>query len=87
MENQEAKTLNDDLHYILTVLSSHALTRSGAIQERSIKTVDELIDAVSDLLSGWKYIRETHGDLYGVGWDRAQEKAEKIMKKCRGDLS
>ena len=29
---------------------------------------------------GWKYIRESHGDLYGVGWDRAQEKADDAIK-------
>jgi hypothetical protein len=36
---------------------------------------DALREALTDMLSGWRYIRETHGDLYGVGWDRAQEKA------------
>ena len=35
-----------------------------------------LRDALRDMLSGWRYIRNTHGDLYGVGWDRAQQKAE-----------
>lgn len=35
--------------------------------------------ALSDMLSGWRYIREVHGDLYGVGWDRAQDAAEKIL--------
>ena len=35
-----------------------------------------LRDALRDMLSGWKYIRNTHGDLYGVGWNRAQQKAE-----------
>jgi hypothetical protein len=41
--------------------------------------VAELRAALRDMLSGWKYIRETHGDLYGVGWDRAQEKANKAL--------
>jgi hypothetical protein len=35
--------------------------------------------ALADLLSGWRYIRQTHGDLYGVGWDRAQTKAEEAL--------
>ena len=39
-----------------------------------------LRDALKDMLSGWKYIRETHGDLYGVGWDRAQLKAEQALE-------
>lgn len=36
-------------------------------------------DALADMLNGWKYIRESHGDLYGVGWDRAQGKAEAAL--------
>lgn len=44
----------------------------------------ELLEALEDMLSGWKYIRESHGDLYGVGWDRAQDKAEEAVRKARG---
>ena len=36
----------------------------------------ELLLALKDMASGWRYIRQTHGDLPGVGWDRAQSKAE-----------
>lgn len=36
-------------------------------------------DAIQDLRSGWIYIRETHGDLYGVGWDRAESKADEAL--------
>lgn len=42
--------------------------------------IAQLEDALRDMLSGWKYIREVHGDLYGVGWDRAQKKAEDALK-------
>ena len=35
--------------------------------------------ALADMLSGWRYIRQSHGDLYGVGWDRAQGKAENAL--------
>lgn len=35
--------------------------------------------ALVDLLAGWRYIRQAHGDLYGVGWDRAQGKAEAAL--------
>ena len=38
-----------------------------------------LTEALLDMHSGWKYIRRAHGDLYGVGWDRAQEKAEAAL--------
>lgn len=33
-------------------------------------------EALEDMNNGWKYIRCSHGDLYGVGWDRAQDKAD-----------
>ena len=35
--------------------------------------VEALVAAAKDMRSGWEYIRDTHGDLYGVGWDRAQD--------------
>lgn len=41
---------------------------------------DEAREALRDMLSGWKYIRQVHGDLYGVGWDRAQIKAETALE-------
>lgn len=28
--------------------------------------------AAADALSGWRYIRNVHGDLGGVGWDRVE---------------
>jgi hypothetical protein len=34
---------------------------------------DELREATTDALAGWRYIREHHGDLYGVGWDRVEQ--------------
>ena len=43
---------------------------------------DEVRDALMDALSGWKYIRHSHGDLYGVGWDRVQDKLEAILRKA-----
>jgi hypothetical protein len=56
-------------------------TRANA---RLIAAAPELLEALRDMLSGWKYIREVHGDLYGVGWDRAQEKAESAIAKATG---
>ena len=49
-----------------------------------IAAAPELLDALKDMHGGWKYIRETHGDLYGVGWDRAQKKAEAAIAKAEG---
>jgi hypothetical protein len=46
--------------------------------------IARLQDALRDMLSGWRYIREQHGDLYGVGWDRAEQKAIRALKE-QGD--
>ncbi len=32
-----------------------------------------LEEAAKDALAGWRYIRQNHGDLYGVGWDRVEQ--------------
>lgn len=36
---------------------------------------DKLRAALEDMRSGWRYIRCTHGDLPGVGWDRCEASA------------
>jgi len=70
-------------HECTSVFSVH-----GANQKENahlIASAPDLVLALEDLLSGWRYIRETHGDLYGVGWDRTQKKAEKAIAKARGE--
>lgn len=42
----------------------------------------DLEAALRDMLAGWKYIREFHGDLYGVGWDRCEAAAEAALKRA-----
>ena len=63
-------------------------TAQGSEQQeanaRLIAAAPELLEALRDMLDGWKYIRQSHGDLYGVGWDRAQEKAETAIAKATG---
>jgi len=49
-----------------------------------IAAAPELLEALQDMLSGWEYIRANHGDLYGVGWDRAQNKATSAINKALG---
>ena len=53
--------------------------------QQMMAAAPELLDALQDMLSGWKYIREQHGDLYGVGWDRAQNKAIEAISKALGE--
>jgi hypothetical protein len=48
-----------------------------------IAAAPDLLEALRDMLAGWVYIRETYGDLYGVGWDRAQDKANAAIAKAR----
>jgi len=47
------------------------------------QALDLAEDALDDLYNGWLYIRETHGELCGVGWDRAESKAEKALDAVR----
>lgn len=46
------------------------------------KAHEALLEALEDMLNGWRYIRRSHGDLYGVGWDRAEEKAQAAIDKA-----
>ncbi|MCK7258053.1 hypothetical protein L8O18_06180 [Enterobacter asburiae] len=65
----------------------------GADYERSatiananlIAGAPDLLEALQDMLSGWKHIRAMHGDLYGIGWDRAQDKAQAAISKALGE--
>lgn len=50
-----------------------------------IAAAPEMLKALEDILSGWLYIRQVHGDLSEVGWDRAQEKAESAIRKARDE--
>jgi hypothetical protein len=45
---------------------------------------DELLAALEDMLSGWQYIREVYGDLRGVGFNRAENKAVAAIAKATG---
>jgi len=50
---------------------------------RACNAHEALLAACEDLLSGWKYIRQVHGDLYGVGWDRAQQAGETAIANAK----
>jgi len=38
-----------------------------------------LEDALIDARAGLRYVRNTHGNLYGVGFDRVEEKSIKAL--------
>lgn len=52
-----------------------------------ISAAPDLIEALQDMLSGWKYIRAQHGDLYGVGWERSEQKAIAAIAKALGETN
>jgi hypothetical protein len=47
--------------------------------------VDGVVEALKDMREGWRYIREHHGDLYGVGWDRAEQAADAAIARAKGE--
>jgi hypothetical protein len=48
--------------------------------ERLRADAEQWKDLATDAVSGLAYIREVHGDLYGVGWDRVFTKKAAIDK-------
>ena len=69
----------------LTVNEQQRLARAAvsALQqlEAAQRRNGELEDAVRDLRSGLIYIRETYGELYGVGFERAINKADQALSQ------
>ena len=66
-----------DERYQVDWLKHLAAESGGKAAERkgpSEKEVRKIDDALTDALAGWRYIRETHGELYGVGWERVESK-------------
>jgi hypothetical protein len=58
----------------------------GEKRARLIAAAPDLLEALKDILSGWRYIRQdaAHQSIYGVGWDRAQQAAEAAIAKAEG---
>ena len=54
---------------------------TGLTPRQLVERVKELEEALRDMHNGWRYIRASHGDLYGVGWDRCEEKASAALSK------
>jgi hypothetical protein len=46
-------------------------------------TNERLREALADMLAGWRYLRDMYGDLSGVGWDRAEAKAQEALEDGR----
>ena len=40
--------------------------------------LQQMEDLAADAVAGLRYIEQSHGRLYGVGWDRVYEKADRL---------
>lgn len=74
-----------------TVVRYDTCAKSLAMEEvianaNLIASAPELLEALEDMLNGWRYIREMYGDLYGVGWDRAESKSVAAVAKAKGEI-
>jgi hypothetical protein len=68
-----------NLPYGATPAERAEIAENGAVMAAG----PALLAALEDMLSGWRYIRQTHGDLYGVGWDRAEDAATAAIASAR----
>lgn len=66
--------------YLADDFARHRTTAEAASAAR----VAELRNAALDALAGWRYIRQHHGDLYGVGWDRVENALTAALANLRG---
>lgn len=49
-----------------------------------IAAAPELLEALKDAASALRYIREAHGELYGVGFDRVETNSAAAIAKAEG---
>lgn len=67
-------TLRNRVEIEMSELTSQ-VARLEREREQLVHIMRTLMESHSDMLSGWRYIREEHGDLHGVGWDRCEQSA------------
>jgi hypothetical protein len=67
---------------------------NGEANARLISAAPELYEALLDALAGLQYVRQHYydertgtGDLYGVGFDRVEQKAKAAIAKAIGDVN
>jgi len=69
----------NDAYFLCGLVDFSGREFGKEIVQRKDAEIARLREALTDMLSGWAYIRQTHGDLYGVGWDRAENKASAAL--------
>jgi hypothetical protein len=83
----EIRTADTSGDLIATVWCGEEPDAEAAQHARLIAAAPDLLEALRDMLAGWRYIRSSHGDLYGVGWDRAEGKAATAIDKATGEAA
>jgi hypothetical protein len=88
VEFQQELNLPPGSYNVYAHISESTGSEDSPSDESSLEEVKEL---AYDAVSGMKYIEYFNGRLYGVGWDRVFEKADKIFplksgKKWKDDL-
>lgn len=71
-----------DMREVLEAMRLNGLHDEAAAVGIVMQQRADLLEALKDMRNGWRYIRETHGDLYGVGWDRAEDKANAAITRA-----
>lgn len=83
----DENAINDNIGVEIALITSDMRTweEDDANAAHIVKCVnlhDELVDALKDAVSGISYVRQKHGDLYGVGFDRVEMIANAALKKA-----
>lgn len=80
---------DDELRYVAVCACADQMNIHSATDNLAnaylISATPQLLEALKDMLAGWRYIRQTHGDLYGVGWDRCEQLANDAIAKTTGE--
>ncbi|UOD28750.1 hypothetical protein INH39_25415 [Massilia violaceinigra] len=78
-----AESVNSHGQFIAAhIRALKSIAAPAPVQQAAPSVQAELVEALRDMLSGWRYIRQSHGDLYGVGWDRAENKASAALERA-----
>jgi hypothetical protein len=81
--DEELKLLRADWAALVAQVTGGEGANFTGDKEHPNSVMRQALDALDDMYNGWRYIRESHGDLYGVGWGRAENKASAAIDALR----